>query len=463
MRENLGKTVQTVVPDLNARQGILPGRPVVAVSPVIRPYLDEFPLPNGANLGGGLAAYSFGFDQRLRQHFLQGRVDYNRSERDQFFARYTFDKADQFLPTDFPQFPRTFLSRNQFFTGEYRQTLSASTLNTFRFSFSRTRIGQTVESNVSPGLTPFTPGEERIGSIDIAGIPRFGTQSSADLNLVQNVWGGEYQVVHSRGRHLIKAGALAERYQDNMVNPTFSLGLFTFASLENFLLNRAQRFIGITPGGALDRYWRYTLVGLYAQDTYRAHQRLSLNAGVRYEFTTMPVDINGRDSVAAEPDRPHADARPALREPLAQEHQPARRLRVGRVRRRQDQPSRRLRDLLQHEQPAEPDRHRHEPARDAAPRRRQPRVPGAELQRLALDPARPVRPRQPVPARLQPEPPARAVVRHRDDGRLRRLARRPPPPERRREHPRPRHPRRRHALLGRRDCRARTRRSRPSS
>jgi hypothetical protein len=296
LRENLGKTVQTVVPDLNARQGILPGRPVVAVSPVIRPYLDEFPLPNGANLGGGLAAYSFGFDQRLRQHFLQGRVDYNRSERDQFFARYTFDKADQFLPTDFPQFPRTFLSRNQFFTGEYRQTLSASTLNTFRFSFSRTRIGQTVESNVSPGLTPFTPGEERIGSIDIAGIPRFGTQSSADLNLVQNVWGGEYQVVHSRGRHLIKAGALAERYQDNMFNPTFSLGLFTFASLENFLLNRAQRFIGITPGGALDRYWRYTLVGLYAQDTYRAHQRLSLNAGVRYEFTTLPVDINGRDS-----------------------------------------------------------------------------------------------------------------------------------------------------------------------
>ncbi len=296
LRENLGRTIQTVVPDLNARQGILPGRPVVTVSPVIRPYLDEFPLPNGANLGGGLAAYSFGFAQQLRQHFVQGRIDYNRSDRHQFFGRYTFDDADQFLPTDFPQFPRTFLSRNQFFTGEYRQTASASTLNTFRLSFSRTRIGQSVESNVSQGLTPFTPGEDRIGSIDIAGIPRFGTQSSADLSLVQNVLGGEYGMVHSRGRHLIKVGALAERYQDNMFNPTFSLGLFTFANLENFLTNRAQRFIGITPGGALDRYWRYTLFGFYAQDTYRAHSRLSLTAGVRYEFTTMPVDINGRDS-----------------------------------------------------------------------------------------------------------------------------------------------------------------------
>ena len=200
------------------------------VGPAVRPYLDEFPLPNGTRLGGGLAAYNFGFDQQVRQHFFQGRIDYNRSERDQFFARYTFDDADQLLPTDFPQFPRTFLSRNQFFTGEYRQTLSASTLNTFRFNFSRTRVGQNVESNTTQTLQPFVPGRGLIGGIDIGGIPRFGPQTSANLRSSQNVFGGEYSLVHSRGRHLIKAGALAERYQDNMVNPTFSLGIFTFAS-----------------------------------------------------------------------------------------------------------------------------------------------------------------------------------------------------------------------------------------
>ncbi|HEX8352596.1 MAG TPA: carboxypeptidase-like regulatory domain-containing protein, partial [Pyrinomonadaceae bacterium] len=159
LRENLGRTVRTVTPDLDARAGIVtscrplppPGQPCpeenivrtsVGVSPVIRPFLDEFPLPNlGApRVVGNLAAYTFGFDQTIRQNFLQGRVDYNRSDRDQFFARYTFDAADQLLPTDFPQFPRTFFSRNQFFTGEYRRTVSASTLNTFRFNFSRTRV-----------------------------------------------------------------------------------------------------------------------------------------------------------------------------------------------------------------------------------------------------------------------------------------------------------------------------------
>lgn len=35
---------------------------------------------------------------------------------------------------------------------------------------------------------------------------------------------------------------------------------------------------------------------MYLQDDWKLHPRFTLNAGVRYEFTTMPVDIYGRDS-----------------------------------------------------------------------------------------------------------------------------------------------------------------------
>ena len=316
LRENLGRTIRTVVPDLDARQGVITRcgvvvpaggecpaasiiRTTVGVNPAVRPYLDEYPLPNvgPSTVVGNLATHAFGFQQQVKQNFLQGRLDYNRSERAQFFARYTFDDADQLLPTDFPQFPRTFLSRNQFFTGELRHTVSANTLNTFRLNFSRTHIGQNVEANTATQLQPFVPGQAFLGGIDIGGIPgRFGPQTSANLRLTQNVFGFEYGLAHNRGRHLIKAGAVVERYQDNMVNPTFSLGIFTFNSIRDFLVNTPVRFIGISPNGALDRYWRFTLAGFYVQDTFRAHKRLTLNGGLRYEAATLPVDIHGRDS-----------------------------------------------------------------------------------------------------------------------------------------------------------------------
>lgn len=295
LRENLGQTITTVVPDVAARSGIIPGGSVT-VNPFVRPYLDEFPLPNGANLGGGLAEFNFGFNRQITQHFTQGRIDRIWSDRHQSFARYTFDNADQALATDFPQFPRSFRSRNHFFTAEHRFIQSESTIHTSRFSFARTRVGQDVDSNTTQTLQPFIPGRDSIGNIDIGGIPRFGPQTSVSVKLTQNLFGFEQGMVHTRGRHLIKAGGLVERYQDNMVNPTFSLGIWTFANLRNFLTRNPQSFLGLTPNGALDRYWRFTLFAGYVHDTFRLHPRLTLNGGLRYETTTLPVDIYGRDS-----------------------------------------------------------------------------------------------------------------------------------------------------------------------
>src|SRR5215203_208190 len=251
--ERLGRTISTVVPDDNARGGILPdpANPgstlVLPINPAVAPFLAEFPQANGAVLGGGLAAYTFPFSQTLDEHFAQGRLDYNVSPSRQLFGRYTLDDAEQFLPTDYPQFPRTFFSRNQFFTGEFRQIHSARTLSTTRLGFSRTRVGQNVEANTTQSLPEFVPGRGITGSIDIGGMRRFGPQSSANLRLVQNVVSLSNDLVHTRGRHVVKAGGLVEHYQDNMVNPTFSNGIFAFPNVALFLQNRPNNFIGLTP------------------------------------------------------------------------------------------------------------------------------------------------------------------------------------------------------------------------
>jgi hypothetical protein len=299
LRESLGRTIQTVVPDEAARSGVIPaaggGTVVVPVSPEVRPYLDEFPLPNGEPLGGGLAAYSFPFTQTIDQDYFQLRLDQNLGGRDQLFFRYTYDRAEQFLPTDFPQFPRTFLSKNQFATAEYRRVFSSRTLGTFRLGYSRTRIGQRVEANTSQPLTPFVSGRESMGAIDVGGVPRFGPQVSGNLSLRQDVFAFHGDFVHTRGRHAIQAGFLAERYQSNEENPTFSRGIYAFANLEGFLRGRALRFIGLTPEADLERKWPYTLFGLYVQDEVRLAERLTVTAGLRYEYQTMPEDEGNRD------------------------------------------------------------------------------------------------------------------------------------------------------------------------
>jgi hypothetical protein len=302
LRENLGRTISSTVPDENARQGVIPdpANPGaflnVGVNADVSPYLNEYPRPNGRVLGDGTAIYTFQFDQTLDQNFAQGRIDYNLGPHRQIFGRYTLDDAEQYLPTDFPQFPRYFVSRNQFFTGELRDAVSTNMLATHRVGFSRTRVGQEVEANTSVPLQPFVPGRELVGNIDVGGLNRFGTQSSVDVNFLQYVLSFQSDLTWTRGRHLVKFGGLAERYLQDMVNPTFSLGTYSFLNVRQFLENRATSFIGLTPQGQFDRYWRFWLLGGYVQDEFPIGNRLTINAGVRYEAMTLPRDINGRDS-----------------------------------------------------------------------------------------------------------------------------------------------------------------------
>ncbi|MEO6239658.1 MAG: TonB-dependent receptor [Vicinamibacterales bacterium] len=295
LRERLGKTITSFVPDASARAGILPDGPVT-ISDAVRPYLAAIPAANGPSIGGGLATHAFAFAQKLDQTFLQGRLDYQAGSAHQFFLRHTFDDAAQRLPTDYPAFPRSFISTGQFLTAEYRNVRSERTLQTARFGYSRTRVGQNVEANLASPLPPFVAGRSLVGDIDIGGMQRFGPQTSANLRLAQDVYSGQYDVTQTRGRHLLKAGALVEHYRDSMANPTFSLGIYTFANVRAFLENRATRFVGLSPEGDINRDWPWTLFGVYAQDSISLTRRLTLNAGLRYEATTMPIDRKGRDS-----------------------------------------------------------------------------------------------------------------------------------------------------------------------
>ena len=161
------------------------------------------------------------FNQQITQDFGQARIDHSFNESNQVFGRYTYDDADQRLPTDYPQFPRDFLSRNQFVTAEWRQVISPRTLNTVRLSFSRTRVGQDVKPT-HRNLFAFhsrPPGHgrhrhRRTSAVRAADVGQFQAGS-------ERVWVSRTGSRCSAASTWLKIGGLIEHYQDNMFNPTF--------------------------------------------------------------------------------------------------------------------------------------------------------------------------------------------------------------------------------------------------
>ena len=108
------------------------------------PYLKLFPAANAgdASAAQGIGIFTYEKNQPTRENFYQGRFDYTFSDTDSVFARYTYDGADQSVTAGFPDYGTDSVSRNQFFTTEYKRIFSPAILNTARFSHSRLRFEQ---------------------------------------------------------------------------------------------------------------------------------------------------------------------------------------------------------------------------------------------------------------------------------------------------------------------------------
>lgn len=287
LTERFGLTRVATVPTAAARSG--------AVNPIVRPYLDLLPLPNGPERGDGFAQFTFPFNRITDDTFVHLRVDRNSSRGSSLFVRYTSDAAAQRLPQSLPQFTSERTSRNQWLTIEAKRVFSAVLLNTARFSYSRLRdADDLVADGVGPELA-FVSGQPTIGNIAIPGV-LFGPDQASPTTGDVDYFTVSDDVTYSKGRHFIKAGAIIERAHTYRVTNGRLRGRYNFPSLQRFLAGTPSLFSGILPGADIERSRRNTVFGFYVQDDVTPHARLTLNLGLRYEFYTVPRDVNGRDS-----------------------------------------------------------------------------------------------------------------------------------------------------------------------
>jgi hypothetical protein len=288
--ERLGRTIVTTVPSVSARQG--------PVNPAVVPFLNAFyPLPNGRDFGGGLAQYTFAFRQNTDETYWQGRIDHKLSQNHGLFGRYTFDDAVRLLPTSYPILLEEVSSRSQYLTLEDTYVINPAMVNTARFSFARTRITSAAKSEASSDLS-FVSGA-RLGTMQIGGMPNFGNLS--ENNARQNVFSGSDDVSLAKGEHSLQFGILISRNQLNFSQDRLAPGLYTFTSVQQFLAGRpSQLQIEVASTGTV-KYMRNTLFGSYVQDGFKVRRNLTLNLGLRLEFSTVPKEKFGHTVALPDP------------------------------------------------------------------------------------------------------------------------------------------------------------------
>jgi hypothetical protein len=298
-RQSLAVSNVSVVPDDQARLGNVPG--ATTVNPGMLKYMAMWPKANGPELGGGTALSFNNPGQHIREDFGTVRSDYTIGDRDSLSASYTIDDGSSLIPLADPLFGSNSLLRNQVASIQETHIVSPRMVNTFTFGYSRAGF------NLNPAsLTAFSPdlafvtGGGPGGIVVGGGTTTTGAAAitSAGPNNAANVWNRRNLFTISdglqitRGAHQISVGVWFQRVQDNEDTASRTLGQATFATLQTFLAGTVTSFQVVPAPNELG--WRSLFGAWYAEDTIRLRHNLTLQLGVRHEFTTGWNEVSGR-------------------------------------------------------------------------------------------------------------------------------------------------------------------------
>jgi len=284
--------------------------PVQFQNPIGRAIANLYPLPNRDVPFANFVSSPTSTD---RNDNFDVRLDHRFSDTSTFTARYSFGDRTLFDPFTGPTFslvpgfgnfvPR----RSQNLMLSETHVFSPRLVNEARFAFSRVASAVTAEGrgaslNQQVGLPELSsnPRDFGLSFITVTGFSPIGDEFNNPQQSASNVFQFLDNATYARGSHLVKFGFEFRALQQNAFRDVQSRGFLTFSDrfplTGNALADLLLGFPALTGGARLDnhQHLRGESYALFVNDSFRITPRLTISAGLRYEYNSPPVDAEDR-------------------------------------------------------------------------------------------------------------------------------------------------------------------------
>ena len=283
--------------------------PSGSIDPIAQAYMNLYP---DANQGTRFIIFPI---ERDTVDQGDGRVDYNPSQKDQFFLRYSMSRRTDIRPAPLPGLANggnssTGVGHEDTYGGSlgFTHIFTPTTVNDARFGFNHVHIRRGVPEggNVLPPpelRVPGVPDDDRTNGLTLfaptqgfarVGDPRFApTILTSQERQITDV----LTLVH--GPHTFKVGGEIRWSQFNISQEAAPRGQFSFNGqysgnpLADMLLGLPSR---ANISTVIGMYNRQHVPALFVQDDWKVTPRLTLNLGLRYDYFSPLTEANNRQS-----------------------------------------------------------------------------------------------------------------------------------------------------------------------
>jgi hypothetical protein len=268
------------------------------------------PAPNQAPAGGGTSCsgstisvanaagvstpipvgpVSLTLTNSFNYYFSTSSLDYTISQHDSFRAAYLYDREDgNDTAASFPAFFTTTPARYHLLALNEIHTFTPYLSNEFRLGYTRF-FSQTPVPPISyPGLDQFPS----LYFYDFSPTTSLGPDPNAPQATIQNLYSAVESLTWVKGKHTMNFGVEGRKYIAPQVFVQRLRGDYEYNTLGRFLNDVSPDAFGqrnaTPPGISPTFYGDQSSIYAYANDDYRVTPKLTLNLGLRYEFTSVP-------------------------------------------------------------------------------------------------------------------------------------------------------------------------------